>query len=107
LSGGSSNDRLSGGSGNDVLKGGAGNDRLSGGAGDDTFVFQKNGGSDTVTDFRDGHDRIDARGLSGVDSLSDLNVVQVDHDVMLAHGTDILVLKGVTVSDLDNSDFIF
>jgi Ca2+-binding RTX toxin-like protein len=107
LSGGSGNDRLYGGSGNDVLKGGAGNDRLSGGAGDDTFVFQKNGGSDTVTDFRDGQDRIDARGLSGVDGLSDLNVVQVDQDVMIAHGTDILVLKGVTVSDLDNSDFIF
>jgi Ca2+-binding RTX toxin-like protein len=107
LSGGSGNDRLSGGAGNDVLKGGSGNDRLSGGSGEDTFVFQKNGGSDTVTDFRDGHDRIDARGLSGVDSLSDLNVVQVEHDVMLAHGTDILVLKGVTVSDLDNSDFIF
>jgi Ca2+-binding RTX toxin-like protein len=107
LYGGAGNDRLSGGSGNDRLYGGSGNDRLSGGAGDDTFVFQKNGGSDTVTDFRDGHDRIDARGLSGVDGLSDLNVVQVDQDVMIAHGTDILVLKGVTVSDLDNSDFIF
>jgi Ca2+-binding RTX toxin-like protein len=107
LDGGSGRDKLYGGSGSDVLKGGSGNDRLSGGSGEDTFVFQKNGGSDTVTDFRDGHDRIDARGLSGVDSLSDLNVVQGEHDVMLAHGTDILVLKGVTVSDLDNSDFIF
>jgi Ca2+-binding RTX toxin-like protein len=107
LDGGSGRDKLYGGAGNDVLKGGSGNDRLSGGAGEDTFVFQKNGGSDTVTDFRDGHDRIDVRGLSGVDSLSDLNVVQGEHDVMLAHGTDILVLKGVTVSDLDNSDFIF
>jgi Ca2+-binding RTX toxin-like protein len=107
LHGGTGRDKLSGGSGDDLLKGGAGNDRLSGGSGQDTFVFEKNGGSDTVTDFRDGQDRIDARGLSGVDSLSDLNVVQLDQDVMLARGADILVLKGVNASDLDNSDFIF
>jgi Ca2+-binding RTX toxin-like protein len=107
LSGGSGDDWLSGGSGRDVLKGGSGQDKLSGGAGQDTFVFQKGGGSDTVTDFRNGYDRIDARNLSGVNSLSDLHVVQVDQDVMIARGSDILVLKGVTASDLDNSDFIF
>ncbi|HEV2565203.1 MAG TPA: Ig-like domain-containing protein, partial [Microvirga sp.] len=107
LYGGSGNDCLSGGSGDDLLKGGSGQDKLTGGSGQDTFVFQKGGGSDTVTDFRNGHDRIDARGLSGVDSLSDLHVVQVDQDVMIARGSDILVLKGVTASDLDNSDFIF
>ena len=107
LDGGSGSDMLYGGAGNDVLKGGAGDDRLSGGSGDDTFVFQKGGGRDVVTDFRDDHDRIDASRLSGVDSMSDLRVMQVDHDTVIEHGTDILVLKGVTVSDLDNSDFIF
>jgi Ca2+-binding RTX toxin-like protein len=107
LDGGKGKDRLSGGAGNDLLKGGAGNDKLTGGSGQDSFVFQKNGGSDTVTDFRNGHDRIDARGLSGVDNLSDLTLVQVDQDVMIARGSDILVLKGVNASDLDNSDFIF
>jgi len=107
LDGGKGKDRLSGGAGNDLLKGGAGNDKLTGGSGQDSFVFQKNGGSDIVTDFRNGHDRIDARGLSGVDNLSDLTLVQVDQDVMIARGSDILVLKGVNASDLDNSDFIF
>ena len=107
LDGGSGRDMLYGGAGNDVLKGGAGDDRLSGGSGDDTFVFQKGGGRDVVTDFRDDHDRIDASRLSGVDSMSDLRVMQVDHDTVIEHGTDILVLKGVNVSDLDNSDFIF
>jgi Ca2+-binding RTX toxin-like protein len=107
LYGGSGDDCLLGGSGHDVLKGGSGQDKLAGGDGQDTFVFQKGGGSDTVTDFRSGHDRIDARSLSGVNSLSDLHVVQVDQDVMIARGSDILVLKGVTASDLDNSDFIF
>jgi hypothetical protein len=42
-----------------------------------------------------------------VDDLSDLSLVQVDQSVMIARGSDILVLKGVTASDLDNSDFIF
>jgi Ca2+-binding RTX toxin-like protein len=107
LEGGQGRDQLSGGAGNDLLKGGAGNDRLSGGAGHDTFVFQKGGGSDTVTDFRNGQDRIDARSLSNVDNLSDLTLVQVDQGVMIALGSDILVLKGVSTSDLDNSDFIF
>jgi Ca2+-binding RTX toxin-like protein len=93
--------------GNDVLKGGAGDDQLSGGSGNDTFVFQKGGGRDVVTDFRDGFDRIDASHLSGVDGMSDLRVMQVNHDTVIEHGTDILVLKGVNVSDLDNSDFIF
>jgi len=33
--------------------------------------------------------------------------MQVGHDTVIEHGTDVLVLKGVNVSDLDNSDFIF
>ncbi|WP_246529106.1 peroxidase family protein [Microvirga zambiensis] len=107
LAGGSGDDRLSGGGGNDVLKGGAGNDTLSGGTGEDTFVFQKGGGRDVVTDFRADHDRIDASRLAGVDSMADLRVMQVDNDTVIEHGTDILVLKGVNVSDLDNADFIF
>ncbi|QRM31582.1 peroxidase family protein [Microvirga sp. VF16] len=107
LKGGSGDDRLEGGSGNDLLKGGAGNDKLTGGSGQDTFVFEKNGGWDTVTDFRNGHDKIDARSLSGVDSLSDLSLMQSGNNVEIVHGSDILVLKGVKVSDLDNSDFVF
>ena len=39
--------------------------------------------------------------------MSDLTVSAVGHDTVIEHGTDVLVLKGVNVSDLDNSDFIF
>jgi hypothetical protein len=42
-----------------------------------------------------------------VDSLSDLTLVQDHQDVLVSRGSDILVLKGVNASDLDNSDFIF
>ncbi len=107
LYGGAGDDRLSGGSGQDILNGGSGNDRLAGGGGADVFVFHKNGGRDTVTDFRDGEDRIDVRGLAGVENLSDLHRVQIGADTAITHGDDILVLKGVTASDLDQSDFIF
>jgi Ca2+-binding RTX toxin-like protein len=107
LHGGSGDDRLDGGAGRDRLIGGAGDDRLTGGSGHDVFVFQTGGGWDTVTDFRNGHDKIDARSLSGVNSMSDLVLMQSDNGVEIAHGSDILVLKGVNVSDLDNSDFIF
>ncbi|WP_114944093.1 peroxidase family protein [Microvirga calopogonii] len=107
LHGGAGQDSLNGGSGNDLLVGGSGNDRLTGGSGRDTFVFETNGGWDTVTDFRNGQDRIDARCLASVDKVSDLIVMQLGQDVMISHGSDVLVLKGVNASDLDNSDFIF
>jgi Ca2+-binding RTX toxin-like protein len=100
-------DKLSGGAGNDKLCGGAGDDRLTGGTGQDTFVFERRSGSDTVTDFRDGHDKIDVSRLAGVDSLADLGRWQAGDDVVIWHGSDVLVLKGVDLSDLDSRDFIF
>ncbi|MCG7394811.1 heme peroxidase [Microvirga sp. ACRRW] len=105
--GNAGHNELKGGRGEDVLKGGAGNDKLSGGLGADTFVFQKGGGRDTVTDFRHDQDVIDARQLRGVDGISDLSITQSGHDTILKHGSDILVLKGVNASDLDSNDFIF
>jgi hypothetical protein len=75
--------------------------------GEDVFVFEKGGGHDTVTDFRHGHDKLDVSGLAGVADQSDLSLVQVGADTVLWHGTDVLVLKGVTASDLDSGDFIF
>jgi Ca2+-binding RTX toxin-like protein len=107
LHGGSGHDRLSGGSGHDLLKGGSGHDTLTGGSGRDTFVFEKRGGHDTVTDFRHGHDRIDVSQLAGVDGLGDLARVQVGRDTMIWHNQDVLVLKGVSAAELDQSDFIF
>jgi Ca2+-binding RTX toxin-like protein len=107
LHGGSGHDRLNGGSGDDLLKGGSGHDRLTGGSGRDTFVFEKRGGHDTVTDFRHGHDRIDVSQLSGVDDLGDLARVQVGRDTVIWHNQDVLVLKGVSAAELDQSDFIF
>ena len=107
LYGGSGHDKLYGQSGNDKLYGGSGNDKLTGGSGSDVFVFEKKSGSDTITDFRTGHDKVDVSGLSGVDKLSDLHMWQSGSDTVISHGSDVLVLKGVKESDLDGSDLIF
>ncbi|SCZ05370.1 peroxidase family protein [Microvirga guangxiensis] len=107
LTGNNGHNELKGGRGDDVLIGGRGNDKLSGGSGADIFVFQKNHGRDTVTDFRHGIDEIDLRRLPGVNDLSDISIQQAGHDTILKYGSDILVLKGVNASDLDSNDFIF
>ncbi len=72
LRGGNDNDTLNGGAGNDTLDGGNADDRLNGGAGDDTltggngpdlFLFSDLGGTDVITDFRRGQDKVDVSDL--------------------------------------------
>ncbi|CAN7396045.1 beta strand repeat-containing protein [Caulobacter sp. LjRoot300] len=64
LIGGAVNDTLDGGAGDDVLIGGLGGDALTGGAGADNFKYESlaqsvSGGSDLITDFQTGVDKID------------------------------------------------
>ncbi len=60
--GGDQADTIEGGAGNDIIAGGAGADILTGGAGADSFVFEVPGnaqlGTDVITDFEAGVDRI-------------------------------------------------
>ena len=51
LKGGAGNDSLYGDEGNDTLEGGTGDDYLSGGNGSDTYIFNKGGGRDTISDY--------------------------------------------------------
>lgn len=80
--GGTGNDIINGGKGNDILEGEHGDDMISGGAGDDvlvggkgadTFIFETDGGVDTVEDFNANKgDAIDITDLiSGYDELTD------------------------------------
>ena len=55
-------DTLTGLAGDDTLTGGAGNDSLTGGLGDDTFKFAASHGSDEITDFNRGDDKISLTG---------------------------------------------
>jgi Ca2+-binding RTX toxin-like protein len=58
LRGASGADTLGGGAGDDTLGGGAGSDRLTGGTGADRFVVDSTIGSDLITDFVQGTDRV-------------------------------------------------
>lgn len=108
LSGGGGNDRLLGGTGHDTLSGDGGNDRLTGGAGADVFVFAPAGGSDLVTDFGVGADRLDVSAYD-VDSGADALALGTQHggDVIFALGAGTrLVLAGHLISDLAADDFL-
>ncbi|MBL0408252.1 hypothetical protein JKG68_30695, partial [Microvirga aerilata] len=58
-------------------------------------------GRDTITDFADGQDRIELRGVT----LGSLSIAQVGSDTVIQSGSDILVLEGVARSVISDSDF--
>ena len=58
LTGSRYNDTLTGSTGNNTLQGGAGSDRLTGNGGSDRFVLSSKLGSDTITDFGSGNDKL-------------------------------------------------
>ncbi|MGR3759603.1 calcium-binding protein [Roseobacteraceae bacterium NS-SX3] len=106
LKGGNGNDKLFGGGGNDTLLGQKGDDRLTGGAGADEFVFHRNHGNDTVTDFQLGLDLIAiGRGASSLDQLS---FQQQGADVLVSFSNVTILVEEVTVTQLQDQDnFLF
>lgn len=57
-----------GGHGDDRINGNSANNRLTGGDGADTFIFVKDGSTDTITDFKSGTDKIDLSEVPGLDA---------------------------------------
>jgi Ca2+-binding RTX toxin-like protein len=108
LEGHEGNDRLYGGGGRDELIGGSGNDRLAGGKGADDFVFSA--GFDRVRDFR-GNDEVDLSTAHGIDDFTDLmqnHATQNHRGVTITDDDgDSMRLNGLTLDDLDASDFLF
>jgi VCBS repeat-containing protein len=107
LDGGAGDDSLSASIGNDTLRGGSGNDTLTGGTGSDTFVVGAGDGNDTVTDFENGIDKIQA-GTLGT-SFADVTVTQDGGDVVVGFGSGspTLRLKNTSTALIDASDFMF
>lgn len=110
LYGGVSDDTLNGNNGDDLLDGGLGKDILTGGRGSDRFVLAVGAGSDTITDYKDGEDRI---GLSASLSFGQLTVVQgtgvnaSNTLIQLTSSNEVLaVLKGVQSSAIAAADFV-
>ncbi|MDI3337928.1 peptidoglycan DD-metalloendopeptidase family protein [Defluviimonas aestuarii] len=106
------NDQLFGGNDNDTLNGGSGNDTLEGGAGADVFVFAAltNGEADLITDFENGIDLIRLHGVAGAGQagkFAALGVTAVTGGVEIDYNGHVITLDGVSIGDIDQSDFIF
>ena len=100
LYGEAGNDILDGGNGTDLLFGGLGNDKLTGGNGPDTFVFAAGEGTDTITDFSSGTDKI---GLSGGLSFGSLSFSGNN----ILFGNEVLAtLTDVNTTTLTQSNFV-
>jgi Ca2+-binding RTX toxin-like protein len=72
ITGGEADDMIGGSAGEDIIDGAGRNDVMSGGLGADIFVISHDSGTDVVTDFVQGPDKIDVEdlGLAGFDQLS-------------------------------------
>ena len=116
LYGNGGHDSLDGGGRADLIVGGKGDDTMTGGGGGDTFVIRRVGnGDDEVTDFQNGGDVVDISAL-GVQNFNALNnsfnaLSQTTDGVLVdlaaAGGSGSILLIGVTLADMDASDFIF
>ncbi|MEM9063041.1 MAG: hypothetical protein AAGD13_21475 [Pseudomonadota bacterium] len=104
LNGQGANDRLDGNAGNDTLNGAGGNDILEGGSGDDVFVIGINAGTDRILDFVIGEDLIDLRPLGM--GFDDLQISQVGGATHITHTGGLLILDGITATNLSASDLI-
>ncbi|ANT62663.1 hypothetical protein AYJ57_20010 [Salipiger sp. CCB-MM3] len=113
------NDEIFGKKNNDTLSGGGGSDRIDGGPGDDTLVGGKKGdififskGRDTVHDFNaySRHEDIDLSGTTWIRNYKDItknHLTQVGENAVLDDlEGNTLTLIGVSLADLDRSDFI-
>jgi Ca2+-binding RTX toxin-like protein len=107
ITGNSGSNWLLGGAGNDTLNGMGGNDVLFGEAGNDVFVFGAGSGADVIGDFNRGQDRIDlsAFGLSFAQWQASFVQNGNDGAINLGNG-NLIVLHGVTMSQLTAADFV-
>ena len=117
LWGGAGTDTLLGGVGDDRLDGGSGNDEHWGNAGADVFIFANGHGQDTIRDFDalNALEKIDLSGIAGLSGFADYDAFSASGAVNTVAGGvlidtgggNTILLAGVAIADLDNSDFIF
>ncbi|MFM2422960.1 MAG: hypothetical protein RL291_1490 [Pseudomonadota bacterium] len=104
IAGNDSANSLEGFDGNDRLMGRGGNDRLTGGSGNDVFVFDRDDGRDTISDFNGLQDRI---ALSGATSFADLTITSTSSGASIAFGQTTILLTGVSASGIGVQHFLF
>jgi Ca2+-binding RTX toxin-like protein len=110
--GDAANNSITGNAGANTLDGGKGIDTLEGNAGADIFHFVKGDGRDTILDFDAagrGQDHIDLDDYGTNLKYKNLDIEKLgkhDVDIDFGHG-DHLILKDVSIKDIDASDFQF
>jgi 2',3'-cyclic-nucleotide 2'-phosphodiesterase / 3'-nucleotidase / 5'-nucleotidase len=108
LFGGAGNDILNGGAGANTLIGGAGNDTMNAAFGNDTFIFASGFGSDSISGFANGADKIDLKVFAT--SFGALTVTQNSANTVISSslfGTDTITLENFIATNVDATDFIF
>ena len=101
------NNMITGDGGAQTLNGKAGNDILTGRGGADTFVIARGEGSDRITDFASGVDKVRMEGVD-LHSFAELKMAarQVGSDTVIAlGGGETLTLQNVAVANLKARDF--
>ena len=110
LFGNAGSNSLYGSFGNDMLAGGRGDDILSGASGADAFHFSRRTGTDAIIDYAPGVDEVHFHGLKGATDFAGMmadHVTDIAGDVLIAYGSDVVVLKDTMKSELVGADFVF
>ncbi len=102
LRGGKNNDSLDGGLGNDTLYGDKNNDTLTGGEGNDIFIFSLSSGTDIITDFTQGQDKLHIL-LDNFTTTNDVTTAFSNGTLDLGDGNSV-TLTGI--ASLNESDII-
>lgn len=96
-------DMIAGNAENNYLCGAAGDDIMTGGLGNDTFAFGDLAGTDRITNFEQGADRILILGPET--SVDQLSVVDQDYSVSVVKSGGVIEFSGLQL--LGEQNFIF
>lgn len=106
------NDTLVGGAGDDLIFAGAGRNTLTGGAGDDIFHIGPSDQYSQITDFEQGHDRIDLGDWGRIYDMSALTISERSYGAEISFGSITLrvsVTGGgpIPIAEWTQDDFLF
>ena len=111
ITGRDGNDTVDGGTGDDLVTGEDGNDLLTGGKGNDNFVLLANTGTDVISDFEDGADRLVLIEDSpeGTLTFDRLKIAETNNNTVISvaeTGKTLAELAGVSAATINAEDFV-